>query len=174
MTSNEGRAPGCLNQVPRRRVWQAKHVSPRLRSVLRVTDARPWRGLNDHDQPSSCDARSDADSPGQALPLTVDGTPINEETPVLQGFATDRDQRKMFMWSRWDSNPRPSHCERDALPTELRPRSHHTPDRRWIDRTGILSDRSSIGKCVVPRVSRSPVESTGCHPDARQHCDWQV
>ena len=24
-------------------------------------------------------------------------------------------------WRRRDSNPRPSHCERDALPTELRP-----------------------------------------------------
>src|ERR1041384_4116736 len=28
-------------------------------------------------------------------------------------------------WSRQDSNLRPSHCERDALPTELRP---HSPD----------------------------------------------
>ena len=25
-------------------------------------------------------------------------------------------------WSRWESNPRPQHCERCALPTELRPR----------------------------------------------------
>ena len=24
-------------------------------------------------------------------------------------------------WSRWDSNPRPPRCERDALPTELLP-----------------------------------------------------
>ncbi len=26
-----------------------------------------------------------------------------------------------FYWSRRESNPRPSRCERDALPTELRP-----------------------------------------------------
>ena len=29
--------------------------------------------------------------------------------------------RDRIQWSRRDSNPRPSHCERDALPTELRP-----------------------------------------------------
>ena len=32
-------------------------------------------------------------------------------------------------WSRWDSNPRPSHCERDALPTELRPHGCGDPER---------------------------------------------
>gem|GEM_PF-3892282 len=31
-------------------------------------------------------------------------------------------------WSRWDSNPRPQHCERCALPTELRP-----PERRILN-----------------------------------------
>ncbi len=30
-------------------------------------------------------------------------------------------------WRRRDSNPRPSHCERDALPTELRPRCEKQP-----------------------------------------------
>ncbi len=25
----------------------------------------------------------------------------------------------IFLWTGWESNPRPSHCERDALPTEL-------------------------------------------------------
>ena len=41
------------------------------------------------------------------------GQPTNErnEKPPLKNW-----------WSRQDSNLRPSHCERDALPTELRPR----------------------------------------------------
>ncbi len=34
--------------------------------------------------------------------------------------------KSLFLWwSRGGSNSRPSHCERDALPTELRP--HETP-----------------------------------------------
>jgi hypothetical protein len=32
-------------------------------------------------------------------------------------------RRGLCWWRRRGSNPRPSHCERDALPTELRPRS---------------------------------------------------
>ena len=36
-------------------------------------------------------------------------------------FFFARLNRKAEWWSRQDSNLRPSHCERDALPTELRP-----------------------------------------------------
>src|SRR5687767_6875401 len=28
---------------------------------------------------------------------------------------------RFYWWSRWGSNPRPPHCERGALPTELLP-----------------------------------------------------
>ena len=31
-------------------------------------------------------------------------------------------------WSGWGSNPRPSHCERDALPAELPPRNDETKE----------------------------------------------
>ena len=32
-----------------------------------------------------------------------------------------RQNRRFYWWSRGGSNSRPSHCERDALPAELRP-----------------------------------------------------
>ena len=35
-------------------------------------------------------------------------------------------------WSRWESNPRPQHCERCALPTELRPRQGGESVLAWI------------------------------------------
>ena len=33
----------------------------------------------------------------------------------------DGGSNSLHWWSRWGSNPRPQHCERCALPTELRP-----------------------------------------------------
>ena len=38
----------------------------------------------------------------------------NEKTTINSGLYSK-------WWSRGGSNPRPSHCERDALPSELRP-----------------------------------------------------
>ncbi len=35
-----------------------------------------------------------------------------------------RPRARVEWWSRQESNLRPSHCERDALPTELRPQNH--------------------------------------------------
>src|SRR6266481_9051842 len=57
------------------------------------------------------------------------------------GWATRRKNRVAFSvdsdvvpsegwWSRQESNLRPSHCERDALPTELRP--HATCSGRLV------------------------------------------
>ena len=54
-------------------------------------------------------------------------------------------------WRRWDSNPRPSHCERDALPTELRPRVadvSYQPRRQ--------RQESAIGDAVGTRETTTP------------------
>ncbi len=71
-------------------------------------------------------------------------------------------------WSGGESNPRPSHCERDALPTELPPR-----------RIGIIEDtgcgpqvrRNRHGREVVkgtgeamPQVSRGPADRAAKRP----------
>lgn len=45
-------------------------------------------------------------------------SPANQaKKPCLQGLQT-----RLFEWSGRESNPRPLHCERSALPTELPPR----------------------------------------------------
>ena len=43
------------------------------------------------------------------------------ENAVAAPSATSDSERNSRWWSRQESNLRPSHCERDALPTELRP-----------------------------------------------------
>jgi hypothetical protein len=43
------------------------------------------------------------------------------ETNIALRSVSDVSERNSRWWSRQESNLRPSHCERDALPTELRP-----------------------------------------------------
>lgn len=45
---------------------------------------------------------------------------LAETTVATQRAASDAERNSRW-WSRQESNLRPSHCERDALPTELRP-----------------------------------------------------
>ncbi len=71
-------------------------------------DALDWIGKNQIDRrvaAGRCASRSGI--------VNVEETPINIGQNVSRKW-----------WSGWESNPRPSHCERDALPTELPPLNH--------------------------------------------------
>ena len=48
---------------------------------------------------------------------------LTENNLALRSVS-DASERNSRWWSRQESNLRPSHCERDALPTELRPRTN--------------------------------------------------
>jgi hypothetical protein len=50
------------------------------------------------------------------------------ETNLAVHRTNDVSLQSSNLWSRQESNLRPSHCERDALPTELRPRTDHVED----------------------------------------------
>ena len=54
-------------------------------------------------------------------PLEPEGSLRSPDTAPTPPAATEQPQR---WWSRSDSNRRPSACKADALPTELRPRTH--------------------------------------------------
>src|SRR2546429_9522096 len=68
-------------------------------------------------------------------------------------------------WSRQESNLRPSHCERDALPTELRPHStnvravlffHRSADRATKIRAANQSPATGVmPKCASGRARRA-------------------
>ena len=49
-----------------------------------------------------------------------------------------RGGREPRWWSRWGSNPRPQHCERCALPTELRPRMRMRVYLRGVWRASVI------------------------------------
>ena len=61
-------------------------------------------------------------------------------------------------WSRRDSNPRPSHCERDALPAELRPL--HAADSKGIRQRGKV-DRREWGRAAGRLVCGGKCRSLG-------------
>lgn len=80
-------------------------------------------------------------------------------------------------WRRRDSNPRPAHCERAALPTELRPRtslnSNGVAERRQGGRSGVMSQerfaviqthsshKPHASPRIIPRTLR-PASSDAC------------
>ena len=66
-------------------------------------------------------------------------------------------------WSRWESNPRPQHCERCALPTELRPRqgagslpASVSARQRRPPRVDRRADSIGRARTAVPSDSRLP------------------
>ena len=58
-------------------------------------------------------------------------------------------------WSRRDSNTRPSRCERDALPTELRPQPVHCKHLRRIEQCAIFCFHDSLSRGRVKRMNES-------------------
>ncbi len=61
--------------------------------------------------------------PGDPLPKLV----VNRTVQIGSNHASENDgpNSVKLKWSERDSNPRPLHCERSALPTELPPLSEH-------------------------------------------------
>ncbi len=70
------------------------------------------------------------------------GWPLTEKAPRLTP--------KGLRWRRRDSNPRPGHCERPALPTELRPQivlAHPCVSEDRLYRVGARLQASNCGRC---------------------------
>ena len=69
---------------------------------------------------------------------------------------------QVIWWRRGGSNSRPSHCERDALPAELRP-------RRKGKSIVIIA---FMGRRVITLSSKFHVLSQCCHTGVYKHGDY--
>ncbi len=72
-----------------------------------------------------------------------------------------------YWWRRGGSNSRPSHCERDALPAELRPRmaySIHKNQHRKIDIATSATDNLSSQAPTISIVK----DSYHCNPSSQE------
>ncbi len=101
-------------------------------------DAQPSPG-NPHEMEGSCDDQPQVKWRKERIRCAVgqnnapsfglaDTAALRRTAPALALRArknpTDKGWVLRYWWSRGGSNPWPSHCERDALPAELRPLSH--------------------------------------------------
>ena len=74
---------------------------------------------------------------------------------------------RVIWWRRGGSNSRPSHCERDALPAELRPRtaySIHKNQHRKIDIATSATDNLSSQAHIISIVK----DIYHCRPSSQE------
>ena len=79
----------------------------------------------------------------------------------------DEVRREPRWWSRWESNPRPQHCERCALPTELRPRRRAQSLLASVSPRQRRSPRRSGSRCGSAGRRRRPPSHRGTHAGSR-------
>ena len=77
----------------------------------------------------------------------MNSTELQELGKDWKGIKLRFEYRAVVWWSRQDSNLRPSHCERDALPTELRPHKNHA-------RVNAANSETMVESCAATQAER--------------------
>ena len=101
-------------------------IEPLKNLVLQANQTEEWVSCDNWSEMKSFLQKAGLNRLVRSQTLTVSfKKPWNflAENTVAAQRATTESERNLEWWSRQESNLRPSHCERDALPTELRP--HH-------------------------------------------------
>ena len=83
----------------------------------------------------------------------------------LEAKPSPRRTAVSLQWSRWGSNPLPSRCQRDALPTELRPLKLHSGHNSMASTYALIARLISdlqcrLGQAPSTRVSQTHLSTT--------------
>ena len=103
---------------------KANRLEPLRNFILEANQAQKWVSEEDWLKMKTFLKKVGSNRLLRAQTLTVSfKKPFDSlaETVITARSAPDEFSRSANWWSRQGSNLRPSHCERDALPTELRP-----------------------------------------------------
>ena len=117
--------------------------------------AGPVRGLRSRVRPSRC-------GPARACPVRRPCAEPGGSRPVMRRRAL---LARWMWWRRRESNPRPQHCERCALPTELRP---HAMGR------GTVATARRDWKGNLPPARRAGRRRARCASRVRGHAHQRV
>ena len=136
-------------------------IEPLKNLVLQANQTEEWVSCDNWSEMKSFLQKAGLNRLVRSQTLTVSfKKPWNflAENTVAAQRATTESERNLEWWSRQESNLRPSHCERDALPTELRPHSTIC----FTGLRGALPKRHSKNRPSVPKKTSQRKSGVAC------------